>query len=75
MSYTQLTQCQRYQIHALLKSSHNQTEIAETIGVHKSTISREVKRNRGKRGYRPIQVHRKAVNRRNWGRKRIQPQT
>lgn len=75
MSYNQLTQCQRYQIHALLKSEHNKTEIAETIGVHKSTISREVKRNQGQRGYRPKQAHCKAVNRRNWDRKRIQPQT
>jgi len=35
----------------LLKTGHNQSEIAEVIGVHKSTISREVKRNRSKRGY------------------------
>ena len=74
MSYNQLTQCQRYQIRALLKSDHNQTEIAETIGVHKSTISREVKRNRGQRGYRPKQAHRKAINRRKRERRRIQPQ-
>jgi IS30 family transposase len=47
MSYNQLTQCQRYQIEVLLKSDRNQTEIAQTIGVHKSTISREVRRNRG----------------------------
>lgn len=75
MAYTQLTQCQRYQIYALLKSDHNQTKIAQTIGVHKSTISRELKRNRGQRGYRPKQAHRKAVNRRSWDRSRIPPQT
>jgi IS30 family transposase len=75
MSYTQLTQCQRYQIQALLKSDHNQTEIAETIGVHKSTICRELKRNRGQRGYRPKQAHGKAKSRRKWERRRIQPQT
>lgn len=75
MSYSQLTQYQRYQIQALLKSEHNQTEIAETIGVHKSTISREVRRNRGQRGYRPKQAHRKAMERRKRERKRIQPQT
>jgi IS30 family transposase len=28
------------------------TEIAEIIGVHKSTISREVKRSKGLQGYR-----------------------
>ena len=75
MSYNQLTQCQRYQIHALLKSERNQTEIAETVGVHKSTICREVRRNRGQRGYRPKQAHQKAVNRRKRDYRHIQPQT
>ena len=55
--YTQLTQEQRYQIYAFLKAGFLQTEIASEIGVHKSTISREIKRNRGKRGYRPKQAH------------------
>jgi IS30 family transposase len=32
--------------------------------VHKSTISREVRRNRGKRGYRPKQAHRFSLKRR-----------
>ncbi|MBW2195776.1 MAG: IS30 family transposase [Deltaproteobacteria bacterium] len=64
MSYTQLTQEQRYQISALLKTEHSQTEIATVIGVHKSTISREVRRNLGKRGYRPKQAHHLALKRR-----------
>ena len=64
MSYTQLAQEQRYQIYALLKMGHSQTEIAMNIGVNKSTISRELHRNRGKRGYRPKQAHRFAVKRR-----------
>ena len=64
MSYTQLTQEQRYQISALLKTEHSQKEIAIVLGVHKSTISREVRRNRGKRGYRPKQAHRFALKRR-----------
>lgn len=38
-------------------------------------LSRELKRNRGQRGYRPKQAHRKAVNRRSWDRSRIPPQT
>jgi IS30 family transposase len=46
MNYTQLTQEQRYQIYALLKMDHTQIEIAKVIGVHKSTISRELRRNR-----------------------------
>lgn len=54
--YTQLTEHQRYQISALMKAGHTQTEIAILIGVHKSTISRELTRNRGLRGYRPRQA-------------------
>ena len=45
MSYTQLAQEQRYQIYALMKAGHRQTEIAAVVGVQKSTISREVWRN------------------------------
>lgn len=62
--YTQLTQEQRYQIYALLKAGHNQTEIAQLIAVHKSTLSRELRRNRGLRGYRPKQAHQFALSRR-----------
>ncbi len=62
--YTQLTQEQRYQIHALMKAEHSQAEIAKIVGVDKSTISREVRRNRGLKGYRPQQAHRLALYRR-----------
>ena len=64
MTYAQLTQVQRYQIYALMKMEHTQTEIAANIGVHKSTISRELRRNRGERGYRPKQAQQKAQERR-----------
>jgi len=64
MQYTQLTQVQRYQIYALMKAGLNQTQIANIIGVHKSTISRELRRNRGQRGYRPKQAHKRCVQRR-----------
>ena len=57
MSYTQLTREQRYQIYALMKAGHDQTRIAEIVSCHKSTISRELARNRGQRGYRPKQAH------------------
>ena len=43
--YSQLTSEQRYQIYALLKKNHTQTDIADIVGVHKSTISREIRRN------------------------------
>ena len=62
--YTQLTQEQRYQIKALLEAELNQTEIANILGVHKSTISRELKRNRGLRGYRPQQAQKLTLQRR-----------
>ena len=64
MNYTQLTQEQRYQIYALLKTEHSQIKIATMISVHKSTISRELRRNQGKCGYRPQQAHRFAKKRR-----------
>lgn len=60
----QLTQEQRYQIYALLKTDFSQTEIIEVIGVHKSTISQERRHNCGQRGYRPKQAHRLAMTRR-----------
>ena len=64
MSYTQLTCEQRYQIKALLDIECTQTEMAQQLGVDKSTISRELGRNRGQRGYRPKQAHAKAMDRR-----------
>jgi len=63
MSYTQLTREQRYQIYALMKAGHDQTRTAEIVGCHKSTVSREVCRNEGQRGYRPKQAHELAVAR------------
>ena len=63
-TYKQLTQEQRYQIYILKKTGQKQYKIARLLGVHKSTISRELGRNRGLKGYRPKQAHRKAVSRR-----------
>lgn len=64
MSYTQLTREQRYQIYALKKAGHTQTETAAILGVHKSSISREVRRKHGRRGYRPGRAHELAEARR-----------
>ena len=61
---TQLTQEERHQIEALLKAGHPQSEIATVLKRHKSTISREFRRNRGLRGYRPKQAQRLALARR-----------
>ena len=55
--YSQLTLEQRYIINTMLKIGYSQTEIAKVIGVHKSTISRELIRNRGGRGYRYKQAN------------------
>lgn len=57
-NYSQLTSEQRYQIYALLKAGHTQTLIGQVLGKHKSTICREIRRNTGNRGYRPIQAQR-----------------
>ncbi|MFV0182632.1 helix-turn-helix domain-containing protein, partial [Empedobacter falsenii] len=48
--YKQLDQEQRYQIGILLTAGKSKKDIADLIGVHKSTITRELQRNIGKRG-------------------------
>jgi len=63
MRYTHLTQDERYQIQILQKAGHNQSDIAELMNRHKSTISRELRRNRGQRGYRPKQAQELAMER------------
>lgn len=63
-TYKQLTQEQRYQIYILKKTGQKQCKIARLLGVHKSTISRELRRNKGFKGYRPKQAHSKAMIRR-----------
>ena len=56
MGYRQLTQIQRYQIFAYLETGISQRQIAKTIGVHSSTISREIRRNGLTSGYAPEQA-------------------
>ncbi|WP_369158239.1 IS30 family transposase [Candidatus Thiodiazotropha sp. LNASS1] len=58
MSYNQLTENERYQIFMLKKAGHSQKEIAGLVGRSPSTISRELRRNQGLRGYRPKQAQR-----------------
>lgn len=48
--YKQLTVEQRYQIEALIKAGFKQIQIAAQLKVHRSTISRELKRSIAKRG-------------------------
>jgi hypothetical protein len=50
---TQLNQKEGYQIEAFLQAGHPQSGIATVLKRDKSTISREVRRNCGLRGYAP----------------------
>ena len=57
--YKQLDLQDRHKIKALLEADLSQTKIAEIIGVHKTTISRELSRNVPNCGryadeYRPV---------------------
>lgn len=58
MNYNQLTENERYQIYALKKAGYSQAQIAELLERSPSTISRELARNAGLRGYRPKQAQR-----------------
>jgi IS30 family transposase len=46
-----------------LDAGLSKSEIADKLGFHKSTIGREILRNKGNRGYRPKQAHLKAMAR------------
>jgi len=45
VAYNQLNFRKRCQIYGLWRAGYNQSEIAKELGVHKSTISRELSRN------------------------------
>ena len=75
MNYAHLTREERYQIFALKKAGHTQSEIATVLERSPSTISRELARNRGRRGYRPRQAHLLAVGRRAVNARRIDDET
>lgn len=62
--YNQLTYEQRCQISLLNKSGLSQRAIASAVGASQSTISRELDRNSGERGYRYKQAQHKAAQRR-----------
>jgi transposase, IS30 family len=54
--YPHLTAKQRYLIYAFNKSKMSTAAIAKEIGKSQRTVQRELKRNRGQRGYRPRQA-------------------
>jgi IS30 family transposase len=57
MTYTHLTQDERYQIHALKRQGVSLARIAAELERSRSTITRELKRNAGAAGYKPAQAH------------------
>ncbi len=59
-----LTSAERRILYRLNKKGKSKVEIAELMGRHRSTIYRELRRNRGQRGYRPKQAQRLADQRR-----------
>ena len=68
MSYQQLTEGQRYQISVLRTQSMSVTAMARTIGVHRSTLYRELRRN-SQDGYQPGYAQQQARLRRTQARK------
>ena len=57
VSYTRITKEERRLIHAWTQEGKSNGAIARLLRRDKSTIGRELKRNRGDRGYRPKQAH------------------
>nr|WP_280730168.1 helix-turn-helix domain-containing protein [Halomonas salinarum] len=55
MGYRQLPQTQRYQIYARHDLGMSRRQIARELGIHNSTVSRELRRNAADSGYDPEQ--------------------
>jgi transposase, IS30 family len=69
--YGQLTEEDRIEIYGMNQAGKKQNMIAGKLGVHPSTISRELARNTGLRGYRPKQAQQKTLHRRFNARKAV----
>lgn len=63
MSYKHLSLEERHYIELSMKNGKSLTKIADDLGRSQSTISREVTRNLGQRGYRHKQANRRAQHR------------
>ena len=72
MGYTHLTKEERYQIRAMHEMESSIRQMANVLNRAPSTISRELRRNRGQRGYRPGQADQKACERARTSRTRTQ---
>ena len=62
-THTRLTEDERYQIYEGVTEKRSHRQIATLINKHHSTVSKEVKRNTGLRGYRPKQAQEVAQQR------------
>jgi len=73
MKYTQLTAAERGAIEALLKENYTRKEIADKLGVHKSTVSREINKRRTPNGYfaEVAQLHRQRLKKRSRKKKKL----
>jgi IS30 family transposase len=71
MKYRQLTENERYQIYSLKKAGLTQKHIAVALKRDPATISRELQRNCGLKGYRPAQAQRLSDGRRTTAAKSI----
>jgi IS30 family transposase len=63
MGYKHLTEDERYQMDDMRREGFNQGAIAIALHRSPSTLSRELRRNEGDRGWRPKQAHQKATDR------------
>jgi len=69
--YKQLTEEDRIEIYAMKQAGKQQKQRAAALGDGPSTISRELARNTGLRGYRPKQAQQEALRRRYDARKAV----
>lgn len=69
--YKHLTNEERYHISSLRRTGINNAEIARILHRHPATISREIKRNTGKKGYRAKQAQLFAQSRKRVGNQQI----
>ena len=70
MSHHQLTSGERYMLHALKMQGCKNAQIARQLGFHRSTIGRELKRNRRIGRYRPDEADEMTCGRRRKSRRR-----
>jgi IS30 family transposase len=73
MTYRQLSPEERYMLAALRRQGLNQAEIARTLGRHRSTVCREVRRNstRADGHYRPFTAQERTNGRRSRSRRNL----